>query len=114
MNENTRTNDAVVGFLLGAVVGAGVALLLAPASGRDTRRKIGDTARRLGDEANGKLGEIKETVGSRASEIKDAVAGRAAEIKDAVVGRAAEIKGNVEEAVETGRAAASNAAASKR
>lgn len=85
MNEMTRTNDAVTGFLCGAVLGAGVALLLAPASGRETRKKIGQTARRLGEQANGKLAHVKETVAHRASELK----------------------GDVQEAIETGRAAAS-------
>jgi gas vesicle protein len=45
----------VVAFLLGAVTGAAVALLSAPASGEETRRRLGDKARegkaRAGDVA---------------------------------------------------------------
>lgn len=36
-----------IGLLLGAVLGAGVALLFAPASGEDTRRQLRRGARRL-------------------------------------------------------------------
>jgi hypothetical protein len=35
----------------GAVVGAGTALLLAPSSGRETRRRLGDQASKLGNAA---------------------------------------------------------------
>ncbi len=44
-------------FVLGALVGAGIALLLAPATGGDTRRRIGATARRWGGAARDKLNE---------------------------------------------------------
>jgi len=50
MNERTGQttgNGQAMGFLVGALLGAGVALLLAPATGSDTRKKIGETARRL-------------------------------------------------------------------
>jgi gas vesicle protein len=77
MSENNRTGDVVLGFVFGAVVGAGVALLLAPALGQDTRRKIGDTARRLGDGMSGRLGEMKDNAIKRASEING-------DVKDAI------------------------------
>jgi len=61
MNDHSYTNDAprggaaagipVAGFIVGALVGAGVALLLAPGPGEETRRKLGETARRLGSAA---------------------------------------------------------------
>ena len=58
MNENPYLNEesrggasGMSGFVLGAIVGAGVALLFAPAAGTDTRRKLGETAKRLGSKA---------------------------------------------------------------
>jgi len=47
---------SMTGFLLGAVVGAGVALLLTPATGGDMRRKLGQTARRIGSRAGDLVG----------------------------------------------------------
>src|SRR5689334_24981008 len=44
-------------FLAGAVLGAGLALLFAPQSGRETRRMLGERVRRLKDLAEDKLGE---------------------------------------------------------
>jgi gas vesicle protein len=56
------TGGVVLSFLLGGIVGAGFALLLAPQSGRETRQKI----RELTDEVKGKtmdyVGEMKEKV----------------------------------------------------
>lgn len=75
MNDMSRGNDALVGFLFGAVVGAGVALLMAPATGEETRRKIGETARGLAnntkdqiDKVRNRLGEMGENLKHRAEE----------------------------------------------
>lgn len=64
-----RSNAPLLGFMVGAAVGAGVALLMAPASGVETRRRIGDTSRRLGsrvrngvDQARSQLSGLKHDV----------------------------------------------------
>jgi gas vesicle protein len=68
----------VAGFLLGALVGAGAALLLAPASGDDTRDRLKQTGRRVRgavrdtldgardqvDRARDAVTELKHNVGS--------------------------------------------------
>lgn len=78
MNE-TRSSDALVGFLFGAVVGAGLALMMAPATGEETRRKIAETARRLGHDAQGKVDAVKDRFRRGAEEVREAVdAGREA------------------------------------
>jgi gas vesicle protein len=41
----------VAGIILGAVIGAGIALLFSPRSGEETRRQIARRARELGDDA---------------------------------------------------------------
>ncbi|MEN9577203.1 MAG: YtxH-like protein [Pseudomonadota bacterium] len=45
---------------LGAGIGAGTALLLAPASGRETRQRIGDASSRLKQEASEAIREHKD------------------------------------------------------
>jgi len=80
MSEN-RDNGALLGFLLGAAVGAGVALLMAPTSGEETRRRIGESASRLKSTAGNRLSELKDTAGNRLSEFKDKMVERG---KDAI------------------------------
>ena len=91
----SRQSDTLVAFLLGAVAGASVALLLAPEKGSETRRKLrvgadtlyrkgetwaGDTrqatvekARQAVDVAKSKLHEVEEAARSHASALKEAV-----------------------------------------
>ena len=44
-NEGIAAGTVVVAFVLGAVTGAAVALLMAPTTGEEMRRMIGDRAR---------------------------------------------------------------------
>jgi gas vesicle protein len=46
-------------FVLGAALGAGIALLLAPATGSDTRKKLGGAARRLRERTADTLHEMR-------------------------------------------------------
>lgn len=52
----------LMGFALGAVVGAGLALLLAPASGRRTRQRLASTARRWSESAGSTIDQARDTV----------------------------------------------------
>lgn len=69
-----QSNGMMTGFVVGAVVGAGVALLFAPASGSDTRRRIkeqaesmGSKMRHLKDGARSKLDEMTHSMGEDSS-----------------------------------------------
>lgn len=69
MNENRQVNGtpgstgtaAAIGFVVGAVVGAGIALLLAPGSGKETRRRLADSGRRWGHAARSRLDQALDT-----------------------------------------------------
>jgi len=75
MSDNR--NDALTSFLLGAVIGAGVALMLAPEAGPEMRRKIGEAAKGLGGDLGDRLGTVKDDLKQRATDLKSAVgAGR--------------------------------------
>ena len=78
MNDNSYMNDSgrssmMTGFVVGALVGAGIALLLAPASGEDTRRRIGDTAKRLRDTAKDRVGQARETISTLREDARSAI-----------------------------------------
>lgn len=51
-------------FLLGGLVGAGFALLLAPQSGSETRQKIRELSEEAREKAKGYVGDVKEKVTS--------------------------------------------------
>lgn len=70
MNDTSRGNDALVGFLFGAVVGAGVALLMAPATGEETRRKIGETARGLANNTRDQIDKVRNRLGDMGQDLK--------------------------------------------
>ncbi len=62
VKSDTRSYAPVIGFALGALVGGVLGIMLAPASGEKTRRRIGDAARRLNADARHTLDEARETV----------------------------------------------------
>ena len=87
-SDNGNSGKVIFAFLLGGLLGAGVALLLAPASGKETRDKITDSA----SEAKAKINEIAELAKEKAEELGS-------------VGkeRLASAKSNIRSAVEAGK-----------
>lgn len=74
-----HVNQSMMAFVWGAAVGAGIALLMAPKSGQDTRRELGKAARRLGETAKSRLEDAKSTVHDGVDTVNEAIgAGRAA------------------------------------
>ena len=55
----SRNRRPTTSFAVGALVGVGLALLLAPAAGRDTRQRLGQGARRIGTGARGAFGRTR-------------------------------------------------------
>jgi gas vesicle protein len=51
-DEGAASGNILLAFVLGAISGAAVALLYAPASGRETREYLGEKAREGRDRAN--------------------------------------------------------------
>ena len=52
----------IFSFLVGGAVGAGLALLLAPQSGKKTRRQLRELAEDLSEQASGYAGQVKKKV----------------------------------------------------
>jgi gas vesicle protein len=55
MDRRINNLEVGVAFLLGAALGAGVALLLAPASGRETRQKLAEYGEKTYTAGKGKV-----------------------------------------------------------
>ncbi len=71
-DNDTQLVNFVSGLLLGAVIGAGVALLSAPQSGRRTRRRIRKAAVDLRDSASDRWEDLADDVKRR---VDDAIEG---------------------------------------
>lgn len=56
MSDGRMDGTMLFAFLAGAIIGAGVGLLLAPQSGSETRKQIGDLAHKAQEKAS----ELKE------------------------------------------------------
>jgi len=74
-SEN-RIGTLVAGLALGAVIGAGIALLTAPDSGRRTRRRLKKGTGRLTSEAGDRWEDFADDVKGRVDEAINAAAKR--------------------------------------
>jgi gas vesicle protein len=100
-----KRDQGVGPLLLGIALGAGVALLLAPQSGEETRREIARRARRAQDAAQDFVGEVSGTVADKFQEVRASVEERIEATLDAVDDK----KRRVSNAFHAGRAAARDA-----
>ena len=100
MEENdTRYLTGTLLVVAGAILGAGVALLLAPQSGKETRRDIARYTRKAGRKIEGAAGEVADTV----AEMAEAVEEKAEELLDKGKGLAKESRDAVLAALEEGQ-----------
>jgi gas vesicle protein len=101
-----KHEDAGIGpFLVGLALGAGVALLFAPRSGRATRREIKRRARRVRDAAEQTVSEVRENVVDSFERARQNVEDQIESARQAVDLK----KRQITRAVDAGRAAAEEA-----
>jgi gas vesicle protein len=79
-----ETGGGVGPFLVGALLGAGVALLLAPRSGEETQQDIKERANRFRDAAEDKMREAQEQVEERLEAARADLMARVDAIREAV------------------------------
>ncbi len=72
-NQGNTAGPVLLAFVLGAAAGAAVALLYAPASGEETRRKLADKAREGRDRAEAAAREGREFINRQRDNISAAV-----------------------------------------
>ena len=95
-------------FLLGALLGAGVALLLAPRSGAETQQRLKEQAKKLKGAAETHVLEAQRTIEERLDVAKEGVQSKIGLIRDAVEqGREAtrEARGDLEMKLERSKSA---------
>ena len=71
-------------FILGALVGAGLALLFAPQSGEQTQQELRERARRLKNTAEERVRDAQRQLEERLDSARHGVQGRVDAVKDAV------------------------------
>jgi gas vesicle protein len=97
-----RQQAGVGSFILGLALGAGVALLLAPQSGEETRQSIARRARRAQEAAQDLVEDMSGVVAEKFHDVRDRVEDTIDKTFDAVEAK----KRQVANAFDAGRAAA--------
>lgn len=67
-DEGLGSGSVLLAFLLGGVVGAGLAFLVAPQSGEETRRRIKGLADEIKDKTNDYINEARDKATTAADE----------------------------------------------
>jgi gas vesicle protein len=101
MGEHSSGGDKVLYFLAGAGIGAVLALLFAPKSGKETRQLIAKTAADSRDFLANKVTEGKQFVGDTSRKVTDDFSSFVDRSKDALVRQ----KEQITAAFEAGKAA---------
>lgn len=95
-------------FVLGALVGVGIALLFAPKSGAETQEDLKEQARKLRTAAEERVREAQRQLEERLEGVRDGVQSRFEDVKDAVsAGRdaAADARTDLEKKLQRSKAA---------
>jgi gas vesicle protein len=97
MAENNNGRDFIVGTIIGAAVGAGLALLFAPKSGKDLRGDINHGAVQVRDRAT----EWKDIAQTKGLEWKDIAQAKGQEWKELATEKGSELKHKTQEITST-------------
>ncbi len=100
-----RSEPGVGTFVTGLLIGAGIALLFAPRTGEETRRQLQQRARRMTDQAQDLVSDVRESVTQTIQSAKESVEERIDSTRQAVDFK----RRQVSQAVDAGRAAAQQA-----
>jgi gas vesicle protein len=73
VRDDNGAGTVVVAFVLGAITGAAVALLMAPATGEETRRVLGERAREGRERANEAARQGREFLNRQRDTVASAV-----------------------------------------
>jgi gas vesicle protein len=103
-----ETGGGVGSFLAGALLGAGLALLFAPKSGKETQEELRARAKQLKEVAEERVRDASRQLEERLDQARDGLSARVSQVKDAVEsGRqaASEARHDLEDKLEKSKAA---------
>src|SRR5690349_9536581 len=100
-----RHGSGAAPFLWGVIVGAGIALLLAPRSGAETQEEIRQRVRRVRDAAEDRVNGARDTVTGAVTRTRDRIQDRIDSVRGAVETRTEQAR----DALDAGRRAARDA-----
>lgn len=106
--ERAGLGGGVGPFLLGAILGAGAALLLAPRTGKETQREIRERASRLGEGAERVVRDLQHQFEERIDHARGDVMERVEAIRGAVdsgIEAAQHARSELEERIDRSKAA---------
>jgi gas vesicle protein len=72
-NDGTSSGTVLVAFVVGALAGAAVALLYAPATGEETRRRLAEKAREGRERAEGAARDGRDALRRHRETLTDAI-----------------------------------------
>lgn len=96
----TRGGGGAGAFLLGALAGAAVALLLAPRSGAETQAEIAGAVRRLADGVEDRVSGARDSVTGRVENTRDRVSGAFGSLRGALETRVGQARAAMEAGVD--------------
>ncbi|HET7230864.1 MAG TPA: YtxH domain-containing protein [Longimicrobium sp.] len=99
----TRGGGGTGTFLLGVLVGAAAALLLAPRSGTETQAEIAGAVRRLRDDVEGRVTDARDSVGGRVTRVRDRVSDTVGTVRDGVSTRVQQARAALDAGVDAAR-----------
>ena len=106
MAERDGGLEFFAGFVIGGLVGAAVALILAPQSGEETRAQIREKSIELKDRAGELSAEARQRAEELSAEARQKAAALSAETRKKVEEITADARVRIEEAIEEGKRAA--------
>lgn len=95
-----KSGSTLLALLTGAAIGAGLGLLYAPDSGEETRKKLGENARRTQDDLNKRYRETSTNLSTRAKKAKSDFEQRLEETLSSASYKADEILSSLESKLE--------------
>src|SRR5690625_486319 len=88
MSDNINSKDFMIGTVIGGLIGASLALLFAPKSGKDLRGDINQGANQMMDKAS----DLKDTVQEKSLDLKDVAYEKSSDLTDTASQKGSELK----------------------